>query len=371
MSPRARSPCIVVETANGDDDQGIQCSLDRPGQTRIWVPVPRSAPAGDLGATPGPPHDAGVMLRSLLPLLRARGPLILDGGLATQLEALGHDLSSALWSARLLVEDPAAIRAAHRSFFAAGADVAITSSYQVSFGGLAQIGLGPAAVDTVLRRSVTLAREAAEQAARPDALVAASVGPYGAALADGSEYRGDYRLTSDELRAFHQPRMEILADSGADLLAVETIPCAAEVEVILTLLADLDVPAWVSLTCAGDRTRAGEPALEVFEMVADCPQVVAVGINCSSPDDATALVAAAAAVSRLPVAVYPNSGERWDHHRRRWSGGRRGLADLVPTWLAAGAELIGGCCRVSPADITDIAAAVACTAVPASPASGT
>ncbi len=163
---------------------------------------------------------------------------MLDGGLATLLEAHGHDLSSELWSARLLAENPAAITAAHREYFEAGAQVAITSSYQASFQGFAQLGLDRGQAEDLLRRSVRLAREAAESAdpalGRPaQRWVAASVGPYGAALADGSEYRGDYGLTVRELREWHRPRLEILADSGADVLALETIPCLAEAEALL------------------------------------------------------------------------------------------------------------------------------------------
>src|ERR1700712_783288 len=200
----------------------------------------------------------------------AIGPVVLDGGLATLLEAHGHDLSSDLWSARLLADNPAAITAAHREYFEAGAQVAITSSYQASFQGFAELGLDRAQAQELLRRSVRLARDAAETA-RPargavgaQRWVAASVGPYGAALADGSEYRGDYGLTVAQLREWHRPRLEILADAGADVLALETIPCLAEAEALLAEVSALGVPAWLSMTCAKGRTRAGEPAADPF-----------------------------------------------------------------------------------------------------------
>ena len=289
------------------------------------------------------------------------GPVVLDGGLATLLEAHGHDLSSDLWSARLLAENPAAITAAHREYFAAGAQVAITSSYQASFQGLAELGLDGAAAEVLLRRSVALAREAAETApAAPDRdgeqrWVAASVGPYGAALADGSEYRGDYGLSVDELRSWHRPRLQILADAGADVLAFETIPCLAEAEALLTELTALDMPAWLSMTCAGGRTRAGEPVEEAFAMAGSVDQVIAAGVNCVDSVEAADLVATAVEAANRPGVVYPNSGESWDARRRSWAGRATFGPEHAAVWVAAGARLVGGCCRVGPAAIRQLA----------------
>jgi homocysteine S-methyltransferase len=267
--------------------------------------------------------------------------VVLDGGLATELERRGNDLSSALWSARLLADNPGEIVAAHEAFVSAGARVAISASYQASFDGLG------ADADALMRRSVELAR-----AAGPE-WVAASVGPYGAVLADGSEYRGDYSLTVRELRAFHRPRLQVLASAGADVLAVETIPCLAEVEALLGELDELDMPAWFSLTCAGIRTRAGEPAAQAFAMAADCPSVFAVGVNCVDPADAADLVSLAAEHSGKPVVVYPNSGETWAD--RGWIGSPDFDPRDVSEWVRRGARLVGGCCRVGPADLARLA----------------
>ena len=274
----------------------------------------------------------------------AAGIIVLDGGLATELERRGNDLSSALWSARLLADDPGEIVAAHRAFVDAGAQVAISASYQASFDGLG------ADAATLMRRSVELARQAEPQ------WVAASVGPYGAVLSDGSEYRGDYGLTVDELRAFHRPRLDVLADAGADVLAVETIPCLAEVEALLIELDAIGASAWLSLTCAGLRTRAGEPAATAFAMAADCAAVFAVGVNCVDPADAAALVGLAHEHAGKPVIVYPNSGETWT--AGTWTGSRAFHPDDVTDWVARGARLVGGCCRVGPAEIAEIARAL-------------
>jgi len=280
--------------------------------------------------------------------------------LATSLESRGHDLSGALWSARLLADDPGAIEAAHGAFFRAGADVATTASYQASFTGFAAHGIGPEETTQLLRRSVSLARAA--RAALTDGRrrwVAASVGPYGAALADGSEYRGRYGLTVGELAGWHRPRLEVLDSAGADVLVLETIPDADEAQALVAALDGLATPAWLSYSIAGARTRAGQPLTEAFAVVADAPQVVAVGVNCCDPVDVAPAIATAREVTGKPVFVYPNSGEGWDAAARRWTGRSRfpaaDAAQWVARWVTLGAAGVGGCCRVGPAEIAAVA----------------
>jgi homocysteine S-methyltransferase len=284
----------------------------------------------------------------------ADAPVVLDGGLATLLEARGHDLSSDLWSARLLSDDPEAIVAAHAEFFDAGAQVATTASYQASFPGFAALGLDREQAVDLMRLSVALARRARDER-RPDGWVAASVGPYGASLADGSEYRGEYDLDVAGLRAFHRPRLDVLAAAGADVLAVETIPCLAEVEALCAELDGTRLTAWLSLSADGDRTRAGEPLAEAWEMAAEVPEIVAVGVNCCAPAD----VAVALAGAGGPLVAYPNSGQGWDAVRRTWTGASAFDAGAVEGWLDAGVRLVGGCCRVGPDDVTAVARTVA------------
>ncbi|MGY1762811.1 homocysteine S-methyltransferase [Geodermatophilus sp. SYSU D00779] len=289
----------------------------------------------------------------------AAGPVVLDGGLATELETQGHDLSSALWSARLLHDDPEAVVAAHAAFAAAGAQVATTASYQVSVEGLAAVGLDVTEARRLVVRSVHLAERGA-----PEAWIAGSVGPYGAALADGSEYTGSYadEVGVDRLRQWHRPRMQWLAEAGADVLACETVPAAAEAEALLEEADMLGMPVWLSLTTVLDgdgvvRTRRGELAEEVYAMARELDAVVAVGVNCTDPDGVLPAVTAARAAGK-PVVVYPNSGERWDAAARRWTG----TAGLSPadalTWVDAGARLVGGCCRVGPDAVAALARAL-------------
>lgn len=283
------------------------------------------------------------------------GPVVLDGGLATQLEAQGHNLNSELWSARLIHEDPDAIIQAHRAFFAAGAQVATTASYQASIGGFARAGIGQAEAAQLIKRSVRLAEQARESFDDgQDRWVAGSVGPYGAALADGSEYRGGYDLTATDLRKWHRPRIELLIEAGVDVLALETIPCLPEVEALLAEVDGSGQPCWLSITCAGHRTRAGEPAAEAFSLARDVDEIVAVGVNCIDPSDAYSLVRDASESSGKPVVVYPNSGERWDAGARAWLGRGTFETKYVEKWISGGARLVGGCCRVGPGEIMAI-----------------
>ena len=282
--------------------------------------------------------------------------VLLDGGLSTTLELLGHDISGDLWSARLLQDEPDAIVQAHAAFFAAGADVATTASYQATFEGFARHGIDRATTADLMRRSVALARSAAEATERPT-WVAASAGPYGAMLADGSEYTGRYGLTAQQLRAFHRPRIETLAAAGADVIAFETIPCAVEVEAILAEIEGSGLEAWLSVSIDGKNTRAGEALTDVFAMTQGANELVAVGVNCSTPSDATAAVQAAARTGHA-VVIYPNSGEGWDAAARQWVDAGEGEVDAghwpVEGWVGDGARLVGGCCRISPSDISAI-----------------
>ncbi|MGW8948516.1 homocysteine S-methyltransferase [Streptomyces sp. NPDC055709] len=293
--------------------------------------------------------------RSLSTALAGGGPLVLDGGLSNQLEAQGCDLSDDLWSARLLADAPEQIEAAHAAYARAGAQVLITSSYQATFEGFAARGTGRDEAAALLTRSVALARAAAERTER-EVWVAASVGPYGAMLADGSEYRGRYGLTVRELEDFHRPRIEVLAAAGPDVLALETVPDTDEATALLRVSEGVGLPVWLSYSVAGGRTRAGQDLAAAFALAAGHDQVVAVGVNCCEPADADRAVELATRETGKPVVVYPNSGERWDAASRAWRGEVTFDPARLPGWAAAGARLVGGCCRVGPDRIAALAA---------------
>ncbi|MFN9213369.1 MAG: homocysteine S-methyltransferase [Gemmatimonadota bacterium] len=287
---------------------------------------------------------------------------VLDGGLATELAARGHDLSDALWSARLLEDAPDAIEAVHLDYFEAGADVAITASYQASYAGFAARGWSHEHTERLLHRSVALARSARDRfhARHPDSRrtlrVAASVGPYGATLHDGSEYRGDYGVSEDALVAFHRPRMAALVAAAPDLLACETMPSLLEARaVVRTVREHPAARAWVSFTCRdAAQTAAGDSLAECARMLDAEPQVVAVGVNCVAPVLVTSLIAQLRSGTDKPIVVYPNSGEVWNADARCWEGTATRFTAYLREWIDAGASWVGGCCRTMPVDVRRI-----------------
>ncbi|MFV9504252.1 MAG: homocysteine S-methyltransferase [Oscillochloridaceae bacterium umkhey_bin13] len=303
--------------------------------------------------------------------LRHHDPLILDGALATELERRGCDLHDPLWSAKVLIEQPQLIQAVHHDYFAAGADVAITASYQASFAGFAQRGLDHRAAAALMARSVELAATAREhwwhttgqRSGRAYPLVAASIGPYGAYLHDGSEYRGDYALDETGLLAFHRPRMAALLAAGPDLLACETIPCLTEARVLARLLGEFPGAwAWISFSARNEhQLSSGEPISAAAELLANHPQVVAIGINCTPPHYLVDLLQTTRAITSKPLLAYPNSGEHWDATSGTWHGTANcdDFATAAQRWHAAGAQLIGGCCRTTPEHIRMLRAAFA------------
>ncbi|MCB9274575.1 MAG: homocysteine S-methyltransferase [Lewinellaceae bacterium] len=296
-------------------------------------------------------------------ILQGQSLLFLDGAMATELEARGAKLQDSLWSAKLLMERPALIRQLHYDYFIAGADVAITASYQASFEGFEKHGLSRQRARSLMQLSVRLAQEArgqfweaeTEREGRVFPLVAASIGPYGAFLADGSEYRGQYGLSAGELADWHRPRLEALLEAGPDLLACETIPCPEEAEALLRLLEEFpEARAWLSFSCRdGRHLNQGERFTEGARIADACPQAIAIGINCTAPQYITALLGEARRVSSKPLLAYPNSGETWDARRHCWIEGSHanGFGKLPLEWYRAGARLIGGCCRTGPEDI--------------------
>lgn len=302
----------------------------------------------------------------ILPFLQKQGALILDGGLATELERKGYNLGDALWSARLLADKPDAIRQVHLDYYWAGADCCTGASYQATIPGFVGRGMTPEAARDLIRLSVQLVIEARDafwaveqnHVRRLRPIVAASVGPYGAYLADGSEYTGDYDLDEAGLTDFHRERWVILASTGADILACETIPSFAEARSLVALLdATPGAWAWFSFSCRdGEHISDGTPIAECAAFLAEHERVAAIGINCTPPRFIPDLIRAVSAAADKPIIVYPNSGETFDPVAKRW------LGESVPSefgtysreWRKLGAGLIGGCCRTTPAHIRQI-----------------
>ncbi|MBX3461423.1 MAG: homocysteine S-methyltransferase [Planctomycetes bacterium] len=284
---------------------------------------------------------------------------VVDGALATELQARGVSIDGPLWSGHALVEQPDAIEQLHFDYLRAGADVIITAGYQVSIAGMLDAGYTEREAEEALRLSVDLAMRARErflkEGGKGDPLVAASIGPYGAFTADGAEYTGDYPVGPAELLAFHERRFELMAECGPDLLACETTPSLDEARVYARLFRRwADTPGWISFSCKdGKHTCHGEPVADCARELAQTANVVAIGVNCTAPQHIASLAREIRGATDKPIVVYPNSGETWDaeHHRFVGQGHAHEIAGHANEWIKAGANLIGGCCRVGPAQI--------------------
>lgn len=293
--------------------------------------------------------------------------LVLDGALATELERRGYDLKNDLWSAKILLEQPDAIRQLHYDYFKAGADCAITASYQATIEGFKKNGLSGKEAIALLQRSVHLARDAqteywadgANHNDRSIPFVAASIGPYGAFLADGSEYRGNYGLSEKDLMDFHRPRMRALMEAHPDILAFETIPSLIEAQALSKLLHEFPATAaWLSFSARDEKHIAeGQLFADCVRLLNNNPQIAAIGINCTSPQYISSLIHAGKKKTEKPILVYPNLGEQYDATAHDWNGkpAVQSFSEEAKTWFQAGAQLIGGCCRTSPTDIHKIA----------------
>ena len=275
----------------------------------------------------------------------------LDGGLSTALENNGNKLTTSLWTGELIRTNPAQITKAHLDFINAGAQIIITSSYQLSYSGCGARGWSEAETNQGLIAATALAKKAVTESGK-DVKVAASVGPYGASLADGSEYKGNYGVSKQELKDFHARRLEVLISTSPDYLALETMPDTFEVEVLLELLSDCPIPFWVSYSCKeGNQTNAGQS----FQSAVDLAQsAMAVGINCTKPELIADLLRSAK--SNKPYVVYPNSGRVWDAKNKVWTGSAAvGFSNnLIRQWVEAGAEIIGGCCGIGATEIAQL-----------------
>lgn len=300
------------------------------------------------------------------PFLERQPAVILDGGLATELEALGENLDDPLWSAKVLFERPERIRRVHLDYLMSGADCVASASYQATLEGFARRGFGREKAVRLLQLSVDLAIEARDdfwgepsnRTGRLRPLVAASIGSYGAFLADGSEFRGDYGLSGADLIDFHRARLEVMSESGADLLAFETVPSRVEALALARLLDETSgPPAWLSFSCRdGRHISDGSPLREVASELERCERLVAVGVNCTPPQHITSLLRAAAGATTKLLVAYPNSGEDYDVVGKTWHPGTGGVepVDACVEWRDVGAKVLGGCCRTGPLTIRDM-----------------
>ncbi len=305
------------------------------------------------------------MRNSFEKVLKEKSFIIVDGAMATELEAMGCNLNDELWSAKVLAEQPELIKKVHLSYFEAGADCGISASYQATIPGFMKRGYSEKEAEDLIERAVKILIDArkqwwqngGEQQGRVFPLVSAAVGPYGAYLADGSEYRGGYNIGKEELKKFHRRRMEILWEAGADILALETIPSLEEALALVELVQELNAECWVSFSCKNETEISdGTKLYECAKILSDFDCVKAVGLNCTSPQYVSNLIKEAKRGGSKPIIVYPNSGEEYDATTKTWHGSKEAITygDWAKEWFHQGAKIIGGCCRTNPSNIKEI-----------------
>jgi homocysteine S-methyltransferase len=294
-------------------------------------------------------------------------PLLIDGGHSTELERQGYDLNHSLWTARFLADDPQAILNVHKAYLDAGAKCIETFSYQASIGGFISLGYSEDEAKSFIMKSVELAETAINQFIKSNPgkkrpLIAASIGPYGASLADGSEYHGNYVISDQELKDFHLSRIHLLDKSNADMLAIETIPSYREALVIADILNEVATPAWMSFSCKDeDHINDGTPITSCADLLADHPSIIAIGVNCTSPSYISGLIKNINDhCGKKRIIVYPNSGEVYNAATKTWSGITTPsvLTTKTREWLGLGADIIGGCCRISSHHIKEMATVI-------------
>lgn len=296
--------------------------------------------------------------------LSNHGYVIIDGALATELQQRGCDLNDPLWSAKILIEQPELISAVHYDYFVAGADCVITASYQASPLGFAKRGLSKEQSIALIKSSVELAKQAKikyQQMThnhRP-LVIAGSVGPYGAYLADGSEYTGDYNINDTEMVDFHYDRIKALIDAGVDILACETMPSFSEIKIVANIITQFsNTPCWFSFTLKDSHHLSdGTPLEQVINFLESNEQVIAIGINCIALEKVTDALATLNKLTNKPLIAYPNSGEHYNPENKTWqlANHQDTLCNQLANWQKNGAKLIGGCCRTTPLDIKKMA----------------
>lgn len=315
----------------------------------------------------GWPEEGRIRMTTFRELLEKKNLIVLDGPMGTELERRGYDVNDLLWSARFLEKNPDAILQIHRDYFRAGADIGTCASYQATVPGFVKAGYTKGEAEALIRKSMKLVLEARDlwwkedggsESGRPYPMAAGDVGPYGAYLADGSEYTGGYHMTKKDYQDFHRRRMEILREEGAEIFAVETCPKLEEAVACAELLEDMGADYWISFTFrSADEISDGTKIKDVADALRDYPHLQAVSVNCTPPELVHDILQNFRAVSDLNLAAYPNSGEVYDGLLKKWSGLGAGetFLDRAKIWYDDGAVMLGGCCRTKPADIRSIA----------------
>ena len=296
---------------------------------------------------------------------QAKKGIVLDGAMSDELERQGVQTNNKLWTATALIDQLDKVYQAHMDYFNAGAELIITDTYQANVQAFEKAGYSKTEAEQFIRNAVKIAKKARDDFEKQTGkhnYVAGTIGAYGAYLADGSEYRGDYQLTSDEYLAFHLPRLKLVLAEKPDLIALETQPKLAEPVTVLDWLKEQrQIPVYVSFTLKDAKHLSdGTPIAEAVKKISQYQQVFAIGINCVSPTIVQDALSEFSQYTKKPLVVYPNLGASYDPQIKQWRKFTNdfNFEELTKSWYQAGARLIGGCCTTGPKEINQIKQAI-------------
>jgi homocysteine S-methyltransferase len=273
---------------------------------------------------------------------------LLDGSMSFPMEHLGYNLKNKLWTGMALISDPDIIKNIHKDYINAGADYISTSTYQVSYDRLKNMGYQSSEIKKVFQKSVDLVKEAIkESGSKKEIKIVGSFGPFASYDPNASEYVGKYNSTDDEIKNFHLNNINIIEETDLDIILYETIPCLREIKVLSKVLSQTNKEIWISITCNENiEFRDGSSFKEACKIISQIEQITTLGINCFSPLLVEKALKELKKYSNKKTLVYPNSGEQYNPKVKYWSGKNEFNNLMIKNWLSLSPDIIGGCCRV-------------------------
>jgi len=281
---------------------------------------------------------------------------LLDGSLSYPLEKQGYNLNKKLWTGDALINDPNVIKKIHKDYLVAGVDFISTSTYQISYRVLKEMGYNLNEIKDIFKRSVDLVQDAIEETKiKRKVKIVGSYGPFGASLSDGSEYTGKYKTSDEIIMSYHIDNMNIIKELGIDIILYETIPCLREIEILSKVVEEYKKEVWISFTCNKDlEFRDGTSIMKACKIISSIENISTIGINCFSPLLAEKAIKKLKKNSNKKILIYPNSGEIYNNKDKNWYGEKYFDNSMIKKWLALSPDIIGGCCRVGFEDIQNM-----------------
>ena len=278
---------------------------------------------------------------------------LLDGSMSFPMEQLGYNLKNKLWTGKALINNPDLIKDIHKGYIDAGADFISTSTYQISFDRLKNMGYQSEEIKKIFQKSVDIVKDAIEESKlKKEIKIVGSFGPYASYDPEASEYIGEYDSTDIEIKKFHLNNIRIIEETDLDIILYETIPCLREIKILSEALSHSTKEIWISITCNEEMEfRDGSSFKDACEIISKIEKITTMGINCFSPLLVKKAIDLLKKYSNKKILIYPNSGEIYNPKERFWTGNNEFNNSMIKNWLSLYPDIIGGCCRIGYDDI--------------------